>query len=145
MRSIIVTDFRISDFLFPVLNMVLIPIWSTQVLFHGRLVPDNTVDLSHNCYCLIFKTPISYLESLFFLSISFIHFIFTQIPALFKTLFRSDCFSSPQKVGPHDQQQPFHQFPSHQQEINLNERKKLQYTPNKVYIFESSSNYRATV
>ena len=57
----------------------------------------------------------------------------------------ANLFSSPRKVRPHDHHQTVHRFQSHQQVIDLKDQQKLQYTPNKVSIFVSSSNDRATV
>ena len=42
-------------------------------------------------------------------------------------------------------QHPVHYFPSHQQLINLNNRRKLQYLRNKALVFKSLLNNQATV
>ena len=77
-------------------------------------------------------------------SLVFIRYVlfFTLIVLLLKKDFSaSNVFSLPQKVIPHAQRQPVKCFTSHQKLIDLNDRWKLQSTPNKVLIFESSSNH----
>ena len=68
----------------------------------------------------------------------------TQIVVLFKAYSAANCFSSPKNIS-HTQQQPIQRFPSPPKLVDLNDGRKLQYTPNKVSIFESSLNDLPTI
>ena len=54
----------------------------------------------------------------------------------FRTYSAANFKISPHKFVSHAHQQPVHRLPRHQKMINLNNRQKIQYLPNKVSIFE---------
>ena len=119
--------------------------WRVWAIVWFQIILYTQVTFSTSSFLFCF-TPISDLESSFFLGISYICSIFYKnLRTFFRAFLAAKFFSSLQKVGPHAHQQPFHRFPSHQQLVDLNDWWNLQSMPNKVSIFESSSNDWATV
>ena len=99
------------------------------VLFRGyrRVVPDETIHLSHNCYYLFFNFVLPLFQSGgCFLGIYYIlSIVYTNCSTLFLRDFSAANFLAHlRKFIPRAQQQPVHRFPSHQQLIDLNNWKK---------------------